>query len=158
MNVVHFCEVWTEKQCVFFTCTCLKLKVDSDFKNQLGVGDGGFYPPSPTLKDFRDKNLPSPTRTHFLTVTIHLNFQITLVNVRNTLAGFSCGFMCLIAHSKVVASHAEVARSIPGETAPVYTMHEALRGYCPWGYGVRPVNWIYFPWRHCPKLDVIDCN
>ena len=33
---------------------------------------------------------------------------------------------------KMVASHAEVARSIPAvaETAPIYTMHEALRGYC----------------------------
>ena len=25
-----------------------------------------------------------------------------------------------------------------------------LRGYCPWGWGVRPVNWIYRLWRHCP--------
>ena len=34
---------------------------------------------------------------------------------------------------KVVASHAEVVRSIPGlaETVPIYPMHEALRGYCP---------------------------
>ena len=31
---------------------------------------------------------------------------------------------------KVVASHA-VARSIPAEVALIYTMHEALRGYCP---------------------------
>ena len=31
---------------------------------------------------------------------------------------------------KVVASHPEVARSIPGwaETAPIYTIHEELRG------------------------------
>ena len=31
---------------------------------------------------------------------------------------------------KVVASHAEVARSIPGwaETAPIYALHEVLRG------------------------------
>ena len=30
-----------------------------------------------------------------------------------------------------------------------YTMHEALRRCCPWGWGVRPVNWIYrlFPWN-----------
>ena len=34
--------------------------------------------------------------------------------------------------------------------APIYTMHEALRGYCPCGWGVRPVNWIYRLWRHCP--------
>ena len=34
---------------------------------------------------------------------------------------------------KVVASHAEVARSIPvlAETAPIYTMPEALMWYCP---------------------------
>ena len=32
---------------------------------------------------------------------------------------------------KVVASHAEVARSIPAEAAPIYTMHKALSGYCP---------------------------
>ena len=33
---------------------------------------------------------------------------------------------------KVVATHAEVARSIPAvvETAPIYTMLEALKGYC----------------------------
>ena len=56
---------------------------------------------------------------------------------------------------KVVASHAEgckVARSNTGCgcAAPIYTMHEALRGYCPWGSVVRPVNWIYRLWRHCP--------
>ena len=48
---------------------------------------------------------------------------------------------------KVVASHAEgckVAGSDPGcgWAAPIYTMHEALRGYWPWGWGVRPVNLI----------------
>ena len=34
---------------------------------------------------------------------------------------------------KVVASHAEVVTSIPSwaETAPIYTMHEALREYYP---------------------------
>ena len=37
-----------------------------------------------------------------------------------------------------------------GWAAPIYTMHEALRGYCPCGWGVRPVNWIYRLWRHCP--------
>ena len=36
---------------------------------------------------------------------------------------------------KVVASHAAVARSIPAEVALIYTMHEALRGYCPTGWG-----------------------
>ena len=32
---------------------------------------------------------------------------------------------------KVVASHAAVARSVPAEVALIYTMHEALMGYCP---------------------------
>ena len=34
---------------------------------------------------------------------------------------------------KLVASLAEVTRSIPGcaETAPIYTTHETLNGYCP---------------------------
>ena len=36
---------------------------------------------------------------------------------------------------KVVASHAMVAHSSPAEVALIYTMHEALRGYCPWGVG-----------------------
>ena len=31
---------------------------------------------------------------------------------------------------KMVASHAAVARLIPAEVALMYTMHEALRGYC----------------------------
>ena len=31
---------------------------------------------------------------------------------------------------KVVASHAAVARSVPAEIALIYTMHDALRGYC----------------------------
>ena len=32
---------------------------------------------------------------------------------------------------KVVASHVAVARSSPAEDALIYTMHVALRGYCP---------------------------
>ena len=32
---------------------------------------------------------------------------------------------------KVVVSHGAVARSSPAEIALIYTMHEALRGYCP---------------------------
>ena len=32
---------------------------------------------------------------------------------------------------KVVASHAAVVRLSPAEVALIYTMHEALRGYCP---------------------------
>ena len=32
---------------------------------------------------------------------------------------------------KVVASHAAVSRSSPAEVALIYTMHEAIRGYCP---------------------------
>ena len=35
----------------------------------------------------------------------------------------------------VVASHAAVARSSPAKVALIYTMHEALRVYCPWGWG-----------------------
>ena len=47
---------------------------------------------------------------------------------------------------KVVASHAEgcqVTRSNPGcgWAAPIYTMHEALRGYCPWGWGCDQSIW-----------------
>ena len=49
---------------------------------------------------------------------------------------------------KVVASHAAVTSSIPAEAALIYIMHEALRGNCPWGWGVRSVNWIYRLWRH----------
>ena len=30
---------------------------------------------------------------------------------------------------KVVASHAEVSRSVPAEVALIYTMHEALKGF-----------------------------
>ena len=30
---------------------------------------------------------------------------------------------------------AAVARSSPAEVAPIYTMHVALRGYCPSGWG-----------------------
>ena len=59
---------------------------------------------------------------------------------------------------KVVASHAAVVRSIPAEVALIYTMHEVLRVYCPWYWGVRPVNWIYRLWRHCPSLVVVDWN
>ena len=49
---------------------------------------------------------------------------------------------------KVVASHAEgckISRSNPGcdRASPIYTVREALRAYCPTGWGVRPVNWIY---------------
>ena len=48
---------------------------------------------------------------------------------------------------KVVASHAEVARSIPGcaETAPIHTM-QCARGaqeVLPMRVGRRPVNLIY---------------
>ena len=52
------------------------------------------------------------------------DLRLTHVGITHTLSGHV---------GKVVASHAEVARSIPGcaETAPIYTMHVALRGYCP---------------------------
>ena len=63
---------------------------------------------------------------------------------------------------KVVSSHAEgckIARPNPGGgwDAPIYTMHEVIWLYCPWGWAV-PVNWIYSLWSHCPKLVVVDCN
>ena len=32
---------------------------------------------------------------------------------------------------RLVAAHAAVARSSPAEVALIYTMHVALRGYCP---------------------------
>ena len=50
---------------------------------------------------------------------------------------------------KVVTSHAAAARWIPAEVALIYNMHAPLRGYCPWGWGVRPVNWIYRLWGYC---------
>ena len=36
---------------------------------------------------------------------------------------------------KVVASYGAVARSIPAEVALFYTVYEALREYCSWGWG-----------------------
>ena len=59
---------------------------------------------------------------------------------------------------KVVASRAEVSRLIPAKAALIYTMHEALKGLCPRGWWVRPVNWIYRLRLHCPLLVVDDCN
>ena len=33
----------------------------------------------------------------------------------------------------------------------IYTVqYVELRGHCPWGWKVRPVNWIYRLWRHSP--------
>ena len=32
------------------------------------------------------------------------------------------------------------------------------QGVLPMMVGVRPVNWIYRLWRHCPYLIVVDCN
>ena len=57
----------------------------------------------------------------------YYSFILLLFGAHYTLSG-SIG--------KVVASHVEVARSIPGwpETAPIYTIHETLRGHCPWGW------------------------
>ena len=42
--------------------------------------------------------------------------------------------------------------------ALIYTVHVALRGYCPWGWGVRSVNWIYRLWHNCPELVVVDAT
>ena len=57
---------------------------------------------------------------------------------------------------KVVVSHAEVARSIPGwaETAPIYTLQDSLKRYCPWRWRVRPVN-FYLP--SLAPLSVAGC-
>ena len=41
----------------------------------------------------------------------------------------------MAAIGKVVASDAAVGRSIPAEAALIYTMHEALKRYCPQGWG-----------------------
>ena len=39
-------------------------------------------------------------------------------------------YMILGRIGKVVTSHAAVAKSILAAVAPIYTMHEVLRGYC----------------------------
>ena len=64
---------------------------------------------------------------------------MTLVVYRNSIVnGLAAGF---IFHTlsgrtgKVVALRAAVARSISTEVALIYTMHEALRGYCHEGGG-----------------------
>ena len=44
---------------------------------------------------------------------------------------------------KVVASHAAVARSSPAEVALIYTMHVALRGYCPCGWDLPSLTPLY---------------
>ena len=56
---------------------------------------------------------------------------------------------------KAFASHAAVPSSSLAEVALIYTMHVALMGYCPWGWGLRPVNWIYRLWRHCQQLLLV---
>ena len=37
----------------------------------------------------------------------------------------------------------------PAEAVPIHTLHRALRGYCIWGWGVWPVNWMYHLWCYC---------
>ena len=50
----------------------------------------------------------------------------------NRTNGYSIKYYTLSGRiGKVVDSHAAVARSNPAEIALIYTMHEALRGYCP---------------------------
>ena len=58
---------------------------------------------------------------------------------------------------KVVATHAEGWRvdsrlRLHGSRLRLHRLHQfsLFRGYCPRGRGVRPVNWIYRLWRHCP--------
>ena len=49
-----------------------------------------------------------------------------------SLATSACYLLTLSGRiGKVVASHAAVARSSPAEVGLIYTMHVALRGYCP---------------------------
>ena len=51
---------------------------------------------------------------------------------------------------KVVASHAEGCKIDSRLWLSCTDLHILCRGYCPWGWGMRPVNWIYRLWRHCP--------
>ena len=72
-------------------------------------------------------------------------FPVFLLNVMYsiyTLSGWA---------GKVVASHAAVARSIPVEVAVIYNTHEALRRYCPWGWGCDQSIWS-------TVSDAIDCS
>ena len=67
---------------------------------------------------------------------INKNFVEQLHALRQKFEQLNCsgriGKVALSARiGKVVASHAAVALSIPAEVALIYTMHEALRGYCP---------------------------
>ena len=57
---------------------------------------------------------------------------------------------------KVVASHAAVARSSPAEVALIYTMHEQLREYCPWGWGGGETS--QFDLRSLTPLSVAGCG
>ena len=51
---------------------------------------------------------------------------------------------------KVVASHAAVARSSPAEVCTDLYYASGAQGVLAMRAGVRPVNWIYRLWRHCP--------
>ena len=70
-----------------------------------------------------------------------------------------CIILWVAAEARWFPSLLKVARSINGwaEAAPIYTTHEALSGYCPWG-PMRPVNWIYHLWRQvvagCGRLQL----
>ena len=58
-----------------------------------------------------------------------INFKLRNLNLHSFLNALS-GRIC-----KVVASHAAVARLSPAELALIYTLHMALRGYYPCGWG-----------------------
>ena len=74
---------------------------------------------------------------------IDYNFSISIVHIPEskilwpTVALVSYPLITLCMHTlsghigKVVASDAAVARSSPAEVALIYTMHVALKGYCP---------------------------
>ena len=62
--------------------------------------------------------------------------------------------------SKVVASHAEGCK-IESRLWLSFTDLYYARGaqeYCPWGWGIRLVNWLHRLWRHCPSLVVVNSN
>ena len=66
---------------------------------------------------------------------VSINFFIIIIIIKYTIfyvtpTKYYLFYVRLSGHiGEVVASHDSVARSIPAETAPINTMHEALRGY-----------------------------
>ena len=66
--------------------------------------------------------------------TLYLSYFNLAVPMRKCVIKHSCtsSFYTLSGRiGKMVASHAAVARWSPADVALIYTMHEALREYCP---------------------------